>query len=123
VEELDEDAAATCMVAVKASPRRAFNSRATAHAATLVAVVITEIVIMAIGVAVLSLAVVVTVRVPEARLFTVVGKATHILTFHVIGDSMPVVGILGFERGPMASSSFLANSSGNGKKDESEELH
>jgi hypothetical protein len=76
------------MVAVKASPRRAINSRSTAHAATLVAVVITEIVIMAIGVAVLSLAVVVTVRVPEARLF---GKATHILTFHVIGDSMPVV--------------------------------
>jgi hypothetical protein len=41
-----------------------------------------------------------------------VGKATHILTFHVIGDSMPVVGILGFERGPMASSSFLAKVTG-----------
>ena len=97
MEELDEDAVATCMVAVVVVPRRAINSRATAHAATLVGVVITGIVIMAIGVAVLSLAVV-TVRAPEARPSAVVGKATNIPTFRAVGDPMVAAGVLVLER-------------------------
>jgi hypothetical protein len=97
VEELDEDAVEACTVAVVAVPRRAINSRAMAHAATLV-VVITEIVIMAIVVAVLSSVVADTIRVPEARLFAVVGKATHIPTFRVVGDTMAVAGVLVPER-------------------------
>jgi hypothetical protein len=100
VEELDEDAVETCTVAVVAVPRRAINSRATAHAATLVVVVITEIVIMAIGVAVLSSVVADTIRVLEARLFAVVGKATHIPTIRVVGDTMVVAGVLVPERVP-----------------------
>jgi len=94
VEELDEDAVEACMVAVVAVPRRAINSRATAHAATLVVVVITEIVIMAIGEAVLLLVVADTIRAPEARLFAVVGKATHIPTFRVVGDTTVAAGVL-----------------------------
>lgn len=100
MEELDEDAVETCTVAVVAVLRRATNSRATAHAATLVVVVITEIVIMAIGVAALSLVVADTIRVPEADLFAVVGKAMHIPTFRVVGDTMAaaVAGVLVPER-------------------------
>jgi hypothetical protein len=47
--------------------------------------------------------------------FAVVGKAIHIPTFPVVGDSMVAAGILVIER---VLSSFLANSSGNGKKNE-----
>jgi hypothetical protein len=97
VVELDEDAVEACTV-VAAVPRRATNSRVTAHAATLVVVAITEIVIMAIDVAVLSSVVAGTIRVAEARLFAVVGKATHIPTFRVVGDTMVVAGVLVPER-------------------------
>jgi hypothetical protein len=98
VEDLDEDAVEACTVAAVAVPRRAINSRATAHAATLGVAVITEIAIMAIGVAVLSLVVGDTIRAPEARHIAVVGKATHIPTFPVVGDTMVAAGVLVPER-------------------------
>jgi hypothetical protein len=81
------------MVVVVVVPRRPINSRAMAHAATLVGIMIMEIVIMAIVVVVLLL-VVVTVGVPEARLFADMGKAMHIPTFRVAGDLMVVARVL-----------------------------
>lgn len=73
---------------------------------------------MAIGEAVLLLVVADTIRVPEACLFGIVGKTTHIPTFRVVGDTMAAAGVLVPERGPIASSSFLVNYLGSGKKDE-----
>ncbi len=117
MEDLDEDAVEACTVAAVAVPRRAINSRATAHAVTLAVAVITEIAIMAIGVAVLSLVVVDTIRAPEARHIAVVGKATHIPTFPVVGDTMVAVGVLVPERVLWAASASACSGDNVGQVD------
>jgi len=95
--DADAVAVAVCTVAVVAVPSRAISSRATARVVTLAGVVITEIAIMAIGVVVLSWVVVDTIKVLEARLFAVAGKATRIPTFRGAGGTTVAAGALALE--------------------------
>ena len=94
MEEPDADAVGACTVAVVVAPRRAINSRVIAPAVILAGLVITGIVITAIDVAAPLSAVVDTIKAPEARLFAAVGRATGMLTFHVVGDTMAAAAAL-----------------------------